>query len=718
MRSADEERIALFLDYENLAIGARENLGGMVFDLRPVADALAERGRVVVRRAYADWLKFGEDGRMLTRHHVELIEIPQRMGSVRKNAADIKMAVDAIELCLERDYITTFVLGTGDSDFTPLVHKLREHNKQVIGLGIQMSTSALLPPACDEFLFYERLEGVELPKRRAIVARGRGRGRRPQVGDVGELGPVLDTEQADQPAAARNHRSGSADPGRVVSSRTMLEAGNVTDPVDIADEVDIPVGDEPTGPVTLSDVEKLLTQTLAGLERASGSVRASSLKRAVLRKSSTFNEADYGFRSFTELLRSLAERGVLELTESASVGDPDVQLPSGEALGEEAAAFELLASVVDRLARDGSGTPLSGLKTQLRRTDPEFSEKRFGFGGFLQFAKAAVTRGVVDMAWNDDADDYLLNPVDGRSGSTPRETAVVGAAPMLQAVPDLAALESPLNGDGAPSDGATGSARPARRRGRRGRGTAMSDAEADAETTPEHLSWAIPAEPAPAAGMTTTGERLPDAGTDDGAVATRSGWMDGFPNAGPTRADTDQDRDRDPSGEDADDAGRASAQVGGTTSGPDAEPPGPATAGTDLAAPDVPGARSKARRTSPSPPDGAAQVAPASQPGADTDADAASAAPTKRVPSPRTRSRAAATAAAVNDAATGDPTESSGTADPPKARRRTTRKATTAVDGDTNPVAQAGSDGGVEEPAPRRRRTRTAAPKAPAGDPT
>src|SRR6478736_3389607 len=157
----DEERIALFLDYENLAIGAQEQLHLAQFDFRPVADALAERGRVVVRRAYADWSRFDDDRRSLTRHHVELIEMPQRMGSVRKNTADIKMAVDAIELCFERSYITTFVLGTGDSDFTPLVHKLRELNRRVVGIGVEISTSALLPPACDEFLFYERLEGVE-----------------------------------------------------------------------------------------------------------------------------------------------------------------------------------------------------------------------------------------------------------------------------------------------------------------------------------------------------------------------------------------------------------------------------------------------------------------------------------------------------------------------------------------------------------------------------
>ena len=99
--TVDEERIALFLDYENLAIGARDHLKGFSFDFKPIADALAERGRVVVRRAYADWSSWGEDRRM-TRSHVELIEIPQRMGASRKNAADIKMSVDALELAFER----------------------------------------------------------------------------------------------------------------------------------------------------------------------------------------------------------------------------------------------------------------------------------------------------------------------------------------------------------------------------------------------------------------------------------------------------------------------------------------------------------------------------------------------------------------------------------------------------------------------------------------
>jgi uncharacterized protein (TIGR00288 family) len=350
---SDDERIALFLDYENLAIGARDVLGGAL-DFRPIADALAERGRVVVRRAYADWSYFGEDRRMLTRNHVELIEIPQRMGMVRKNAADIKMAVDAIELSFERDYITTFVLGTGDSDFTPLVHKLRELNRRVIGLGVEASTSALLPAACDEFLFYERLEGVE-----------------PKV------------------PAKRSRRS---------SSRSKAE------PV-------VAPPDEPEAEVATEepDLEALVTRTLAGLERSSsGPVLASMLKRAILRKQPTFNEADYGFRTFGELLRNLADRNIVEVRQGTAPGDPEVTLATA-ASGDEEAAFALLRSTVEQLQEKGP-VHLSGLKTQVRRHQPDFTEKRFGYGGFLQFVRAARTRGYVEMERDPDADDYIVRP--------------------------------------------------------------------------------------------------------------------------------------------------------------------------------------------------------------------------------------------------------------------------------------------------------------------
>lgn len=376
----DEDRIALFLDYENLAIGAREDLRGMQFDLRPLADALAERGRVVVRRAYADWSYFDDDRRMLTRENVELIEIPQRMGAVRKNAADIKMAVDAIELVFERDYITTFVICTGDSDFTPLVNKLRELNKRVIGVGLEASTSKLLPPACDEFIFYERLEGVELPtkKKRSGGGGGGGRGRGGRGGRGGGGG-------GGRPAPKQ-----PKDADKQPQQEPEVEEPQTTDD----DEGD----QEPR------DVNKLVTQTLSGLQRSSGGVvLASMLKRAMLRKDPTFSEADFGFRAFGELLRDLEAKGVIELSAGEAKGDPEVGFP--ESSKTEGDAFELLRSVV---ASEGSA-PLSGLKDRLRQVQADFSEKRFGFGGFLQFCKAARTRGIVQMEWDDEADDYMLS---------------------------------------------------------------------------------------------------------------------------------------------------------------------------------------------------------------------------------------------------------------------------------------------------------------------
>ena len=405
----DEERIALFLDYENLAIGAREDLGGMTFDLKPLSDALAERGRVIVRRAYADWSYFDADRRALATQHVELIEIPQRLGAIRKNAADIKMAVDAIELSFERDYITTFVIGTGDSDFTPLVDKLRELDRRVIGVGLQASTSKLLPPACDEFLFYERLEGVNVPTGRGRAGRRGGRrGGRDRAAKPATPEPAA-TGEAAAPVepAAELPVAGDAAETEDLEAAAPLEPAPLEPAVleaDDAAEVDVD-SDEAT---EATDLAKLVTQTLSGLQRSSGgAVLASNLKRAILRKDPTFNEADHGFRAFGELLRHLADRRVLELSGGPARGDPEVSFP--EDSSDEEGAFRLLRDVVAELEAEGGPPPLSGLKDQVRKREADFSEKEFGFGGFLQFCKAARTRGLVSMEWDEDADDYVLS---------------------------------------------------------------------------------------------------------------------------------------------------------------------------------------------------------------------------------------------------------------------------------------------------------------------
>ena len=373
----EEERIALFLDYENLAIGAREHLRGAAFDFGPIAEAIADRGRIVVKRAYADWTMFDDGRRMLARQNVELIEIPQKLGAVRKNAADIKLAVDAIELAFERDYITTYVLCTGDSDFTPLVAKLRELNKRVIGIGVAGSTSALLPPSVDEFLFYDRLEGIEP---------GPGRKR-------------------DSTAAKSARGRGRAKPATAAPAETE------------ADETDAAV-DEEKASVAAPDnatLQTLVTRTLTGLQRSgTEGVRASSLKRAILRRDPTFNEADYGFRAFGELLRSLEASGVVSLRTGGAPGDPEVTLP--DRVGGEDEAFALLSDVVAQLEKRSGPPHLSGLKDRMRKREADFTEKRFGYATFLQFAKAAQARGIIAMDWDGDAEDYLVRTPDAAAG--------------------------------------------------------------------------------------------------------------------------------------------------------------------------------------------------------------------------------------------------------------------------------------------------------------
>ncbi len=373
----DEDRIALFLDYENLALGAREHLGGAAFDLKPISDALAERGRVVVRRAYADWSYFDDDRRMLTRSHVELIEMPQRMGASRKNAADIKMAVDAIELAFSRDYISTFAVCTGDSDFTPLVHKLRELNKRVIGFGVRDSTSRLLPPACDEFLFYDNLEGVEpAPSTTSPpAAKSAGRGRRSRS---------------------------TVSSGEAATGQDRVEASSAVQPEVPVEE---PNHGDDEGSTPTPDLAVLVAQTVAGLQQSSaGSVTASSLKRTLLRKDATFSEADHGFRAFGELLENLAGRSIVELVPGPSKGDPEIRLPE---VGDRAEAFAALKQVVADLS-EGSGAPLSGLKDHLRRSQPSFSEKKLGYRSFLQFCKGAQAEGIVTLTWDQDSREYLL----------------------------------------------------------------------------------------------------------------------------------------------------------------------------------------------------------------------------------------------------------------------------------------------------------------------
>ena len=149
-RDSQDQRIALFIDFENLV--TRTGLPPETFDLQPALDALLEKGKVVFRRAYADWTRFAEATQRLHDKGVELVDVPPstRAG---KNGADVRLVIDALELAYLREHIDTFVIASGDSDFVPLANKLRENDRTVIGMAVKESTSPLFVTACDEFIY-------------------------------------------------------------------------------------------------------------------------------------------------------------------------------------------------------------------------------------------------------------------------------------------------------------------------------------------------------------------------------------------------------------------------------------------------------------------------------------------------------------------------------------------------------------------------------------
>jgi uncharacterized protein (TIGR00288 family) len=161
----EERKIAVFCDLENVALGVRDSEVKR-FDIHLVLERLLEKGKIIVKRAYADWERYSEFKVAFHEAAIELIDIPQRRYT-GKNSADIKMVVDAMDLCYAKEHLDTFVVLSGDSDFSPLVSKLKENNKYVIGIGVKNSSSNLLIDNCDEFIFYEdvwrdREKGPEL----------------------------------------------------------------------------------------------------------------------------------------------------------------------------------------------------------------------------------------------------------------------------------------------------------------------------------------------------------------------------------------------------------------------------------------------------------------------------------------------------------------------------------------------------------------------------
>ena len=260
--AAETKNMALFCDFENIALGVRD-ADYAKFDIAKVLERLLLKGNIVVKKAYCDWARYKEFKAAMHEASFELIEIPHLRQS-GKNSADIRMVVDALDLCYAKEHVDTFVIISGDSDFSPLVSKLRENNKTVIGVGVKNSTSDLLIANCDEFISYDDLVRPQQPRKKA----GSGQARR---------------------KSARKTKS------------------KVAQPVDDKKQ----------------EAWELIVETYEALLAERGEeerIWGSMIKQTLKRRKPGFSESQFGFRSFGQLLEEAEAQGILELERDSKSG--------------------------------------------------------------------------------------------------------------------------------------------------------------------------------------------------------------------------------------------------------------------------------------------------------------------------------------------------------------------------------------------------------------
>jgi uncharacterized protein (TIGR00288 family) len=289
--------IAVFCDFENVALGVRDAKYAR-FDIGKVLEKLLLKGSIVVKKAYCDWERYKEFKGPMHEASFELIEIPHvRMSG--KNSADIRMVVDALDLCYTKSHVDTFVIVSGDSDFSPLVSKLRENNKLVIGVGVKSSTSDLLIANCDEFIYYDDL--VRKDEQR------RGRRKAP-------------ARQPTQPAA----RQSASAPGPAATSAAPPAASPQPD-AGSADFAVSPVSAETpkTDDEKKQEAFDLVLATIEALaedREEDEKIWGSMIKQALKRQRPGFNETYHGFRSFSQLLEEAQARRLIDIEKDEKSG--------------------------------------------------------------------------------------------------------------------------------------------------------------------------------------------------------------------------------------------------------------------------------------------------------------------------------------------------------------------------------------------------------------
>ncbi len=265
-----EQNLCVLIDFENISAGCeKERLGR--FDIQAVMNRLKDKGRILEARAYGDWGRYARHKGQLLEVGVQMLELPS-YGGHDKNRADIALVVDAMDLVYTRDFIDTYVILSGDSDFTPLVMRLRSMNKRVVGIGTRSSTSRLLIAACDEFIFYESL------KRRRHT-------------------------KPTKPAASSEEQSAETEENLTMSKSEAFE---------------------------------FLTETLEGLQKDDPQpVLAGVIKQSMQRKAPTFNESDYGYNGFARFIEAARDKGIVGLARAERAGGYKVFEPGGNPSEED-----------------------------------------------------------------------------------------------------------------------------------------------------------------------------------------------------------------------------------------------------------------------------------------------------------------------------------------------------------------------------------------------
>ena len=275
---AELTNLALFCDFENIALGVRDARYAQ-FDINRVLERLLLKGSIVVKKAYCDWERYREFKSGMHQAGFELIEIPH-VSQSGKNSADIRMVVDALDLCYTKPHVESFVIISGDSDFSPLVSKLRENNKGVIGVGVKNSTSDLLMANCDEFIFYDDL--VREQKARRTVRR-----------------KSVAAEPAAHAAAPGDGKDKEKDKDKDKEKEKEKDEDKQQEAFDLV----------------LATIDALIAE-----RGEDEKVWGSMVKQALKRRRPGFNESYYGFRSFNRLLEEAASRRLLALERDEKSG--------------------------------------------------------------------------------------------------------------------------------------------------------------------------------------------------------------------------------------------------------------------------------------------------------------------------------------------------------------------------------------------------------------